>query len=130
MSTTDIEEHEEVFVQKELGFDPESPSEGSRIIEFVQNGSEYRVQITNNQRFTFGSLSPGSKYGGLALRIYEGANKDNQLAVFPDVSSVRDISLPVVKIVKSAKGESEFEIGAKGSRSKSTVKRDVEYAPF
>lgn len=131
MESVDSSTTEEIIAQKDLSFDPEKPAEGTRILEFTTHGQKNRVQITEDQRFTFGSLSPGSKYASdLALRIYQGANKDNQLAVFVGVSDVRDISIPVVKVVKTVKGESSIESGSKGSKSASRVERDVEYSPF
>lgn len=131
MPTIDTSSEEEVVAQQELGFDPESAAEGTRILEFTKGGEKFRVQITADQRFTFGSLSPGSKYASdLALRIYEGANKDNQLAVFVGVQDVRDISVPVAKRIRKVKSEAKHESGAGGSKTESRVERDVDYIPF
>jgi len=80
-------------------FHPDKPTSGKRIIEFFQRGGRYRVEINETQRFTFGPIAPGSaRHAEFGLRIYEGANKENQLAVFPDVTEVRDISLPMVRV--------------------------------
>lgn len=132
MPTLDTTSSEEVIVTKELGFDPENAAEGYRILEFKQdNGELYRIQIAGTQRFTYGPFAPGGKngYGSSdnALRIYEGANKDNQLAVFRGVASVRDVGVPMVKMVKKVKSEDRSESGAAGSKSETRVERDVEY---
>lgn len=80
-------------------FHPDKPMPGKRIIEFYQRGSRYRIEINESQRFTYGPIAPGSaRHAEFGLRIYEGANKENQLAVFPDVTEVRDISLPMIKV--------------------------------
>lgn len=101
--------------------DPLVPAEGNRIIEFVQNHETYRVEIEDKYRFTFGPFAPGAKsgYGGadLALRIYEGANKDNQVAVFRGVESVRDLSVKLFKRIRTEDGERRHKINADGSES-------------
>lgn len=131
MSTIDTATAEETVATKELDWNPDAPAEGTRILEFKQRGDLYRIQIKNTQRFTYGPFAPGSKsgYGSSdnALRIYEGANKDNQLAVFRDVESVRDVGVPMVKIVKKVQSEATYESGAAGSKSETRVERDVEY---
>lgn len=115
----------------ELGFDPTSPAEGFRILEVTGRGREtFRVQITATQRFTFGPFAPGSRGGDLALRIYEGAAKDNQVAVFRDVESVRDIAVLMAKRIGTSKGEKKFEFNADGSKNESIVETDEEWVAF
>jgi hypothetical protein len=95
--------------------------DGTRIIEFKQNHDTFRVEVEDKYRFTFGPFAPGAKagYGGadLALRIYEGANKDNQVAVFRGVESVRDLSVKLFKKIRVEDGERRHKINADGSES-------------
>lgn len=95
--------------------------DGKRIIEFKQNHETFRIEIEDKYRFTFGPFAPGVKggYGGtdLALRIYEGANKDNQVAVFRGVESVRDLSVRLFKKIRTEDGERKHVINADGSES-------------
>ena len=62
----------------------------------MKDGSEKRIEIPKKWKVTFGLTAPGSKNGnynsGLALRLYEGST---QRAVFTDVESFRDTSIPI-----------------------------------
>ena len=54
--------------------------------------------IPDDSKITFGSMAPGSRgmYNGegtLALRIYAGKDKENQLAVFANVLEFKDDAL-------------------------------------
>lgn len=64
----------------------------------LKGNKKKKIIIPENWKVTFGPLVPGSKGGynghsGLALRIYESPTK--QRAVFTDVVSFRDLSIPV-----------------------------------
>ena len=81
--------------------------------------------IPANAKITYGPVQPGKAgYGSdNALRIYTSAN--NQLAVFLNVISFRDLSL-TVKVEKVTKnGESSSEHGPKGSKSESRSETSV-----
>lgn len=127
MPTVDTASTEEVVDRPDLGWDPENPAAGYRVLEFRQGGDTYRIRISDTQRFTFGPFTPGGKnnYGSAdnALRIYEGANKENQIAVFRGVDSVRDVSVPLAKLLKTRKGEATEEVGPDGSKRQSRVER-------
>jgi hypothetical protein len=98
---------------------------GLRNIEFVQSGDTFRIEINASQRFTYGPFTPGTKgsFGGSdnALRIYEGANKDNQLAVFRGVDSVRDLSVKLLKKIRTEDGQRKHVLNADGSESESVL---------
>jgi hypothetical protein len=100
-------------------------TDGKRTIEFTQNRDTFRIEIPESQRFTFGPFAPGAKgYGGgsdCALRIYEGANKDNQIAVFRNVDSVRDLSVKLMKKITTKDGEAKMVENADGSMSESQM---------
>lgn len=71
-----------------------TPKTRSIIIEH-SDGSETRVdEIPNNAKITYGPVQPGRHgYGDNILRVY--TSQSNQLAVFRNVVSFRDLSLTV-----------------------------------
>ena len=98
-----------------------------RTYEIKTQSDRFRIDIPANFKVTFGSLSPGSKYGGgaMALRVYESDTK--QRAVFTDVISFRDLSIPVRKYVKATKSKAESERDAKGHRGSHEVEFNDEW---
>lgn len=67
----------------------------------LKNGNTRRVEVPANWKLTFGPTVPyAGKYTGTsegtALRFYEG-NKENLRAIFTDVKSFRDSSIPVME---------------------------------
>lgn len=88
-----------------------------RTYEIKQGNERFRIDVPANWKVTFGPLSPGSKFGGggYALRLYESETK--QRAVFVDVSSFRDLSIPYRKYVKNVKSRAEHESNSKGHSS-------------
>ena len=75
--------------------------------------------IPATAKITYGPVQPGkeSYRGGNALRIYTSAN--NQLAVFLDVESFRDLSLTVKERKTTTISEGETIIGPDGKKTKS-----------
>lgn len=64
------------------------------ILIYLDDGKKVLVEdIPGNAKVTYGKLQPGPHYSGNALRIY--TVESNQLAVFCNVSSFRDLSLTV-----------------------------------
>jgi hypothetical protein len=97
-----------------------------RTYEIRMQGDRFRIDIPANFKVTFGSLTPGSKYGGaMALRVYESETK--QRAVFTDVVSFRDLSIPVRKYVKNTKSRAESERDSKGHRGSHEVEFNDEW---
>lgn len=84
---------------------------GTRSILVYRRNSEPLIVsgIPDNAKITFGALQPGkdSYDRSTALRVYTTAN--NQLAVFTDVASFRDLSLTIQerKVTKASEGRSE-----------------------
>lgn len=98
--------------------------EKERVFLVNQNGNKLRVHCPESARVTFGPLAIGSKFGGgdNVLRIYEGANKENQYAVFTGVISFRDEGQ--VRVEKQVK-EVEEKSHSKRSKDKSHAEADV-----
>lgn len=71
---------------------------GTRTYEIVTSRGKQRITVPETYKVTFGAVVPGAKAagysgGGWGLRIWESADK--QRAVFSDVVSFRDLSIPV-----------------------------------
>ncbi len=88
----------------------------------------YRVEIPCEAKVTFGPVVPasgkrsyGEDGGGTALRIYNG--KENQMAVFRDVVSFFDTSLPIDELVVEIDGKTEFSKGKDHEWEKSESNR-------
>lgn len=63
----------------------------------LRNGKQRKLDVPEDWKVTFGPLIPGDRGGNgtLALRFYEG--KDKQRAIFTDVASFRDASIPILE---------------------------------
>ena len=76
-------------------------TEGTRTYEIVTSRGRQRITVPDTYKVTFGAVVPGSaksagssyNSGGWGLRIWESADK--QRAVFSDVVSFRDLSIPL-----------------------------------
>ena len=96
----------------------------------VKTRSEGKLRITvpEDWKVTFGPVSPGGKYGGggeLALRFYESDTK--QRAIFTDVVSFRDLSIPVQRQLKKSSGSQEWTADENGTESKAQTKVEREW---
>lgn len=91
-----------VMMRGDLGYQVQSETTPTRtptrtyLVE--QRGNvQRRVTVPEDWKVTFGPLAPGSKHMNgqekLCLRMYE--TKEKQRAVFTDVVSFRDLSIPV-----------------------------------
>ena len=79
---------------------------------------DLKITIPDSYKVTFGPVAPGAKgygTGQLALRVYEAENK--QRAIFTDVISFRDLSIPVERKIKGKKVESKSKSDGRGNRS-------------
>lgn len=77
--------------------------------EIETNRGTYRITVPSTWKVTYGPVSPG-KFGdgGNALRIYE--DEKRQRAMLTNVTSFRDISLPTLKLNKTVKGKTTWEV--------------------
>lgn len=85
-----------------------------------------RIDVPASHKVTYGLLHPGTKGGyggdGHVLRIYESDTK--QRAVFQNVLSFRDLSLPMQRLVKEVEVESEHRSDDDGN-AKSKARTSV-----
>ena len=85
--------------------------------------------IPSTAKITFGAVQPGKReYGGgseNALRIYTAAS--NQLGVFLNVTSFRDLSLTVKERKVTTKASSEAEVGPDGVKRESATEETYEW---
>lgn len=90
------------------------------ILIVLQDGSEMLVgDIPANAKVTFGALQPGRDGGygtNTAVRIYTAAN--NQLAVFRNAASFRDLTLSVQVKQMTIVEDSETVAGPSGKKHK------------
>jgi hypothetical protein len=83
-----------------------------------RKSGKFTVEVPGDWKVTFGAMAPGGKnpysgHGGWTLRFYE--TKEKQRAVFTDVVSFRDLSIPVKKLVQKVDKESTFKSDGKGN---------------
>lgn len=83
--------------------------------------------VPTNARITFGPVQPGKdRYGSEnALRIYTSAS--NQLAVFLNVTSFRDLSLTVKERKTTRKVRSDAVAGPDGRHSEDSYEETYEW---
>lgn len=86
-------------------------TEGTRTYEIVTSHGKQRITVPETHKVTFGAVVPGAKAnsysgGGWGLRIWESADK--QRAVFSDVVSFRDLSIPVEVMAVRKFGEEDW----------------------
>ena len=108
-------------------------SNDKRTYEIVTNDGTYRIDIPDDWKVTFGPVAVGGSKrgnwdvggGSMALRLYE--SEVRQRAIFTGVTSFRDLSIPVKKLVRTVKANTarKSERGPKGS--KSSESNEVEY---
>jgi hypothetical protein len=103
----------------------------SIFIEQSDGGATIVDDIPVSAKITFGPVQPGSRDFGNrehVLRIYTSQN--NQLAVFRNVTSFRDLSLSVRVREVTAKAETEEVSGPEGSRRSSTAETSGRFVKF
>ena len=88
-----------------------------------------KIKVPEDWKVTFGPVAVTQQKnhgrGSLCLRFYESDTK--QRAIFTDVVSFRDCSIPVEKLVKTKVGEDQYEYDDRGNRKlirKAQVKED------
>jgi len=86
-----------------------------RVLLVRTTDEELRVTIPADFKVTYGRVQPGARgYDeGYCLRIYESDTK--QRAVFVNVVSFRDLSIPVQRRVKTVKNSAKSKRDSKGN---------------
>lgn len=94
----------------------------TRTYEIVTETATYRVEVPTTWKVTIGPILPpsnkrgfSSNHNGTALRFYE--SEKVQRAMFRDVISYRDLSLPIMKKYVQIKGHKEFYVDNKANIS-------------
>jgi len=98
----------------------------------MADGKDMKITLPEGARITFGPTIPGKRnqpnpaYGsdasGYSLRIYEDAKNDSLIAVFCDVRSFRDITLPCSKLVLREAGQTLWKSDEDGYKVEREVK--------
>ena len=93
----------------------QSPDETRDYILNCKHGKTKKVTVPAHWKVTFGPMVPGSKYEQTpCLRFYESANL--QRAIFTDVESFRDASIPIVERVTKKQTKTHTQKTPEGDR--------------
>ena len=92
---------------------------------------EFKVTIPAGARVTFGPTIPFEPKGGgfqervrgYSLRVYETAKNDSLIAVFANVESFRDITMPHAKLIVREAGKSMWKSDETGYETTTSVDR-------
>jgi hypothetical protein len=100
-----------------------------RTYEIVSAEGRFRMDIPEDWKVTYGPVSPGGKYGGgsNALRVYESDTK--QRAIFIDVTSFRDLSIPVQRLLIKEEGSETWAVDRNSRRRSSTTNIQRKWVP-
>lgn len=109
----------------------ESPVK-SRTLLCMGSEGEFKITIPEGARVTFGPNVPftpranayASPDRGYSLRVYEGKGNDTLIAVFSNVASFRDITLPHAKLVVREAGKSMWKSDENGYEVSESVSRE------
>lgn len=79
----------------------------TRTYEIVTSEGRMRMSIPETWKVTYGPINPAGKSYGTdnALRVYEDAGKEKQRAIFTNVISFRDLSIPVQRLRHPREGQ-------------------------
>lgn len=106
---------------------PEELKERVLLIQKSDKG-ELRATLPKGARVTFGPTIPYKNKGGYdrtegySLRVYADKTQDSLLAVFCDVVSFRDVSMPVQKLVLREAGKALWKSDEEGYKVEQEVK--------
>ncbi|HSN67891.1 MAG TPA: hypothetical protein VLV48_01510 [Thermoanaerobaculia bacterium] len=111
-------------------------AETKRVLLVKDNDGEFKVEIPEDAKLTFGPAVPYARKPGYnpetpqgyALRLYRGT-KENLIAVFNGVHWFRDVTLPVSRLVIREAGKSVWKSDESGYEVQSSVKRDAQWTP-
>lgn len=102
----------------------------TRTYEIVTTEGRLRMEIDESWKVTYGPVSQGKGYGSEnALRIYEDAAKERQRAVFTNVISFRDLSIPVQRLVIRERGKEKWSVDENGRRRISSTQYETKWVP-
>lgn len=103
-----------------------------RTYEIVTHDGTYRIDIPDDWKVTFGPVAVGGSKrgfgdpsGSMALRLYE--SEIRQRAIFTGVTSFRDLSIPVKRLVRTVKEQSKSARAAGPKGRTSSSETAVEY---
>lgn len=109
---------------------------GMKTLLVKDNTGEFKVEIPMECRITFGPNVPYQRKGGYmdqqagySLRVYASGSKDDLMAVFSNVVSFRDITIPVSKLVIREAGKSIWKSDEHGYTAEESVTRDIMEVP-
>jgi hypothetical protein len=100
---------------------------GKRTLEVrTSHDGVFRIEIDPTWKVTFSKVNPqAGGYECMALRIYESDEK--QRACFTNVTSFRDLSIPIVRRVKKTKTKAESENNSRKRTASRVVEHDYEW---
>lgn len=108
----------------------ESPVKSRTLLCLGKEG-EFKITLPEGARVTFGPnvpFTPKNGYvdhdRGYSLRVYEGKGNDTLIAVFSNVASFRDITLPHAKLVVREAGKSMWKSDENGYEVSESVSRE------
>lgn len=88
------------------------------LVEHVDGTATKVSDIPGNAKITFGPVSPAKGgFGHNVLRIY--TSESNQLAVFQDVESFRDLSLTIAVREVTTEHSDQLTVNPRGVKSRS-----------
>lgn len=102
----------------------------TRTYEIVTTEGRMRMTIPEAWKVTYSAVNPGKggyAAGENALRVYEDAGKEKQRAIFTNVISFRDLSIPVQRLIVREKGKDEWKVNENGRQRISSVKFDTRW---
>lgn len=107
---------------------------GKTLLVKQSDNTEFKITLPPGSRITFGPTIPAKQKSGYmnehgySLRVYEGKGNDTLIAVFCDVRTFRDVTLPMAKLVVREGGnelwksdESGYEVSKKVHQERSFV---------
>lgn len=100
-----------------------TPEQETRTYLVERDNETLKITVPSHWKVTYGPIVPGTRFRSeYALRFYEG--KENQRAIFTNVRSFRDLSIPVEKLVVQTITESKRKSDHKTGEEMYTVERE------
>jgi len=102
-----------------------------RVILLETNEGDKRITLPAGSRITFGPTIPyqkkdsyGQEHKGYSLRVYSSSATDSLIAVFCGISSFRDITIPVEKLIIREAGKSVWKSDEHGYKVENEVQKE------
>lgn len=105
-----------------------------RILQLIKgDDSELRIEIPKTARVTFGPSVPytpkngfGQHQGsGYSLRVYEDTTQNSLVAVFSNIVSFRDLTIPCFKAIVKESGQTLWKSDEEGYQVETKVKKET-----